>query len=69
MVAFSYTAGMTIASRFAPGISGSDERCAITGGAQCREIPEQTQHAETARICDWKKSNSRSAGKDALASA
>lgn len=43
MVAFSYTAGTTIASRFASGIGGSRNRCAITGRAKRRNIPEQTQ--------------------------
>jgi hypothetical protein len=43
VVAFSYTAGTTIASRFASGIGGSDDRCTVTGRDKRRNIPEQTQ--------------------------
>lgn len=43
MVAVGYTAGTTIASRFASGIGRRDDRCPITGRAERRNIPEQTQ--------------------------
>ena len=43
MVAFSYTAGATITSGFAPGIGCGDDRCSIAGGAKAGHIPEQAQ--------------------------
>lgn len=69
MVAFGYTAGTTIAGRFASGIGGSGDGRAIAGRAERREIPEQTELRRDGEDLGLKKSNSLSAGSAVIVSA